>query len=83
MGGELIGNLKYIAGKSGNSISIEDKDFVLSILKLSVDSLPHFALKQCFACCSNFLKDYEFDKEEVIQMWIAEGFIQPNKKEKT
>ncbi|XP_031741283.1 disease resistance protein RGA2-like [Cucumis sativus] len=59
------------------NISIEDKDFVLSILKLSVESLPHSALKQCFAYCSNFPQDYEFDKDEAIQMWIAEGFIQP------
>lgn len=65
------------------NISTEDKDFVVSILKLSVDSLPHPVLKQCFAYCSNFPQDYEFGKDELIQMWIAEGFIQPNKKERT
>ncbi|XP_038903552.1 putative disease resistance protein RGA3 [Benincasa hispida] len=59
------------------NISKEDKDFVLSILKLSVDSLPLLALKQCFTYCSNFPQDYNFQKEELIRMWIAQGFIQP------
>ncbi|XP_038877687.1 putative disease resistance protein RGA1 [Benincasa hispida] len=54
----------------------EDRDFVLSILKLSVDSLPLLVLKQCFAYCSNFPQDYDFKKDELIQMWIAQGFIQ-------
>ncbi|XP_022145229.1 putative disease resistance protein RGA4 [Momordica charantia] len=54
----------------------DEKDFVLSTLKLSVDSLPLLSLKQCFAFCSNFPKDCEFVKENLIQMWIAQGFIQ-------
>ncbi|XP_022145177.1 putative disease resistance protein RGA3 [Momordica charantia] len=58
------------------NISKDDKDFVLSILKLSVDCLPLLSLKQCFAYCSNFSKDCVFDKENLIQMWIAQGFIQ-------
>ena len=64
------------------NISIEYKDFVLSILKLSVDSLRNPMLKQCFAYCSNFPQDYNFQKDDLIQMWIAQGFIQPNKKER-
>ncbi|XP_038877689.1 putative disease resistance protein RGA3 [Benincasa hispida] len=55
----------------------EDEAFVLSILRLSVDSLPLLTLKQCFAYCSNFPQDYNFKKDELIQMWIAQGFIQP------
>ncbi|XP_038877313.1 putative disease resistance protein RGA3 [Benincasa hispida] len=61
------------------NISNDDKDFVFSTLKLSVDCLPLFSLKQCFAYCSNFPKDYEFAKETLIQMWIAQGFIQAQK----
>ncbi|XP_022152034.1 disease resistance protein RGA2-like [Momordica charantia] len=55
---------------------LQEEKFVLSILKLSVDRLPSSSLKQCFAYCSNFPKDYIFYKEELIRMWIAQGFIQ-------
>lgn len=50
------------------NISIEDKDFVLSLLKLSVDSLSNPVLKQCFAYCSNFPQNYNFQKDDLIQM---------------
>ena len=52
---------------------------VSSILKLSYDYLPLY-LKCCFAYCSLFPKNYEMDKETIMHLWIAQGFIQsPNK----
>ncbi|XP_038895415.1 disease resistance protein RGA2-like isoform X2 [Benincasa hispida] len=63
------------------NISKDDKDFISSILKLSVDCLPLLSLKQCFAYCSNFPKDYKFCKESLIQTWIAQGFIQPQEED--
>ncbi|XP_022145104.1 disease resistance protein RGA2-like [Momordica charantia] len=63
------------------NISNDDKDFVSSILKLSVDCLPLLSLKQCFAYCSNFAKDCLYDKENLIRIWIAQGFIQPQDQE--
>ncbi|GKV54038.1 hypothetical protein SLEP1_g60548, partial [Rubroshorea leprosula] len=33
-------------------------------------------LKRCFVYCALFPKDYEFDKKELVLLWMAEGLLQ-------
>ena len=58
--------------------SLHDSNEMLPILKLSFDHLPSPSLKQCFAYCSIFPKGYDMNQKELIQYWMAEGFLQPS-----
>ncbi|XVF30500.1 hypothetical protein REPUB_Repub16aG0063500 [Reevesia pubescens] len=60
---------------------VEKENEVFSVLKLSYDQVsPH--LKQCFAYCSLYQKDYDFYEFELIQFWMAHGLLEPfNKNE--
>ncbi|XP_042428600.1 putative disease resistance protein RGA4 isoform X1 [Zingiber officinale] len=53
----------------------QDECGIMPALELSYQYLNE-NLKQCFAFCSLFPKDYEFNKTELVQMWMAEGFIE-------
>ncbi|KAH0463520.1 hypothetical protein IEQ34_008102 [Dendrobium chrysotoxum] len=48
-----------------------------SILRLSYIVLPNH-LQNCFAFCCMFPQDFTFDKDDLVRMWIALGFIQPS-----
>ncbi|KAK4580609.1 hypothetical protein RGQ29_024305 [Quercus rubra] len=48
---------------------------ILPALKLSYNQLP-LHLKQCFAYCSLFPKDYVFKSYLLVQFWMAHGLLQ-------
>ncbi|KAJ0478653.1 putative P-loop containing nucleoside triphosphate hydrolase, leucine-rich repeat domain superfamily [Helianthus annuus] len=49
-------------------------DEIIPALRLSYHDLSA-CLKQLFAYCSLFPKDYVFDKDDLIILWMAEGFL--------
>ncbi|KAF2293717.1 hypothetical protein GH714_004289 [Hevea brasiliensis] len=52
----------------------EDKSGILPALRLSYYYLPSH-LKPLFAFCSIFPKNYEFYQDELVLLWMAEGFL--------
>uniref|UniRef100_A0A2N9EPM6 Uncharacterized protein n=1 Tax=Fagus sylvatica TaxID=28930 RepID=A0A2N9EPM6_FAGSY len=51
---------------------------ILSALQLSYNQMPS-SLKQCFAYCSLYPKDYDYNSLELIQLWMAHGLLEsPN-----
>ncbi|PIA51314.1 hypothetical protein AQUCO_01100268v1 [Aquilegia coerulea] len=47
---------------------------ILPAFRLSYNHLPPL-LRQCFAYCSIYPKDYDMEKEELIHHWMANGYI--------
>ncbi|KAL1535371.1 putative disease resistance protein RGA3 isoform X1 [Salvia divinorum] len=59
-------------------LSYNGKDHITKILKLSFDNLSLPSLKKCFACCSIFPKGRKMKSPELIEYWMAEGFLEAN-----
>ncbi|CAI0473670.1 unnamed protein product [Linum tenue] len=47
---------------------------ILPALRLSYHHLPS-NLKRCFGYCAILPKDMEFEEDELVLMWLAEGFL--------
>ena len=53
----------------------EERNGIVPALMLSYYHLP-LHLKRCFAYCSILPKDYEFEEQQLVLLWMAEGLIQ-------
>ncbi|XP_047978191.1 putative disease resistance protein RGA3 [Salvia hispanica] len=61
-------------------LSDDKNDFnITKILRMSYDQLSSPSLKECFAYCSVFPEGRDIPKQELIELWMAEGFFQPNR----
>jgi len=47
---------------------------ITSALYLSYEELPYH-LKQCFAYCAMFPEDAVLLRDDIVRMWVAEGFV--------
>lgn len=59
----------------------DDRSDILPALRLSYYHLPS-QLKRCFAYCAIFPKDYKFEKENLVLLWMAENLLPNSSREK-
>jgi len=57
-----------------SSFLIDEENSIMRVLKLSYSNLES-SLRRCFSFCAIFPKDFEIEKEELIHLWMANGFI--------
>ncbi|XVF24117.1 hypothetical protein REPUB_Repub13aG0099700 [Reevesia pubescens] len=65
---------EWLHVKNSSIWDLEDEGSrILAVLKLSYEHLPPH-LRQCFSFCSIFPKDYVMNKQQLIELWMANGF---------
>ncbi|KAL0928377.1 hypothetical protein M5K25_000254 [Dendrobium thyrsiflorum] len=77
VGSVLNDNLDEMHWSTVLESNLLDQSSIHSILRLSYIVLPKL-LQNCLAFCCMFPQDHTFDKDDLVRMWIALGFIQPS-----
>lgn len=82
---------KAVAGLLKNKLDTDEWNKVLErndiwndimpVLEFSYQHLPA-RLQRCFAYCSLFPKDWKFKADELVHLWMAQGYIQPQNRKK-
>eukprot|EP00258_Populus_trichocarpa_P028932 XP_024444951.1 putative disease resistance protein RGA4 [Populus trichocarpa] len=80
---KALGNIMRLKEREDQWIAVKESEIwdlreeaskILPALRLSYTNLsPH--LKQCFAYCAIFPKDHVMRREELVALWMANGFI--------
>ncbi|KAH0469986.1 hypothetical protein IEQ34_001544 [Dendrobium chrysotoxum] len=78
IGGVLNDNLDERHWRTVLENNLLAQNYIYSILKLSYIFLPN-PLQNCFAFCCKFPQYHLLDRYDLLQMWIALGFIQPSR----
>nr|XP_027119498.1 disease resistance protein RGA2-like [Coffea arabica] len=55
-----------------------DQGGIEQIIKVSFDHLSPAPVKKCFAYCSIFHQDTKLEQDRLVELWMAEGFLQPD-----
>ncbi|GKV37137.1 hypothetical protein SLEP1_g45197 [Rubroshorea leprosula] len=76
--GACIGIKEWSAIRDNKAWHAPHREEVLSQLKKSYDHLPPH-LKKCFSFCSIFPKNCEIRRDELVQHWMANGFLSHSK----
>ncbi|XP_026388935.1 putative disease resistance RPP13-like protein 1 [Papaver somniferum] len=83
LGAKFLGSLLRTRNREVDWLSIKENEIwnapesqsrVMEILKLSYDHLPSH-MKCCFSYCAIFPKGREIHRGTLVQMWIAQGFV--------
>ncbi|GLT38706.1 hypothetical protein SLA2020_129360 [Shorea laevis] len=65
---------EWLAIKINTALDSPHRRKILSKLKKSFDHLPS-PLKKCFSYCSIFPKGFKIRRDDVVQLWMAGGFL--------
>ncbi|XVF71540.1 hypothetical protein PTKIN_Ptkin12aG0046100 [Pterospermum kingtungense] len=80
---KAIGSIMRLKSQESEWLQVKDSKIwdlvdegsrILAVLRLSYEHLPPY-LRQCFSFCSIFPKDYVMTKQDLIELWMANGFI--------